>query len=145
MRRFMRLVMVKVTVIALFGLILACSAAQQTQEQKAQVLFICEHGNVKSLMAASYFNRLAQQRGLRYRAVPRGTAPNSTAVPPAILTGLLGDGVDVTSFHPSQLKIPDITQSARVITIGVELPADAQAIAGPKLEQWNDVPAASID
>ena len=96
-------------------------------------------------MAASYFNRLAQQRGLRYRAVPRGTAPNSTAVPPAIVTGLLSDGVDVSSFHPSKLKTPDITQSARVITIGVELPTDAQSIVGTKLERWNDVPAASID
>jgi hypothetical protein len=29
------------------------------QKHDAQVLFVCEHGNVKSLMAASYFNKLA--------------------------------------------------------------------------------------
>jgi hypothetical protein len=32
-----------------------------------------------------------------------------------------------------------------VITIGTTLPTDAQAIAQPKIEQWNDVPPASVD
>jgi len=30
----------------------------------SQVLFVCEHGNVKSLMASSYFNQLARERHL---------------------------------------------------------------------------------
>ena len=141
----MRLGMVKVMAVSAFGLMLACSAAQQTQKQKAQVLFICEHGNVKSLMAASYFNRLAQERGLAYRAVPRGTAPNSKAVPPAIVNGLRSDGVDVSSFHPSVLTSSDITRSSLVIAIGVELPTNAQSLVGTKLETWNDVPPATID
>src|SRR6185295_11953988 len=66
----------------------------------AQVLFVCEHGNVKSLMAASYFNQLAHERRLPYRAVSRGSAPDSTTVPPAIIDGLRKDVIDVASFHP---------------------------------------------
>jgi hypothetical protein len=46
-----------------------------------QVVFVCEHGNVKSLMAASYFNTMAQARGLPFRAVSRGSAPDSDTVP----------------------------------------------------------------
>jgi len=140
----MRMMMVKVTVVAVFGLLLSCSA-QEIGKQNAQVLFICEHGNVKSLLAASYFNQLAQERGLPYRAIPRGTAPNTTAVPPAIVNGLRSDGIEVTVFQPTKLIASDVDRSARVIAIGVELPKDAQSLARTKLEIWNDVPAASID
>lgn len=59
MNWFMRLAIVPFTAISAFGVLLTCNAAQQTEKQDAQVLFICEHGTVKSLMAASYFNRLA--------------------------------------------------------------------------------------
>jgi protein-tyrosine-phosphatase len=109
------------------------------------VLFVCEHGNVKSLMAASYFNQLARERRLHFRAVSRGSAPNSTTVPPAIIQGLRGDGFDVSSFHPSAVRASDVSASQRVITIGTALPTDAQATAQPKIEQWDDVPPASFD
>jgi arsenate reductase (thioredoxin) len=135
---------INATIVSVFGLVLACST-QQMERQHAQVLFICEHGNVKSLMAASYFNRLAQERGLPYRAVPRGTAPNATTVPPAIIANLRKDGIDVSSFHPSGLSNSDLDRSARVITIGVELPKEAQSLVRTRLEKWNDVPAATID
>jgi len=52
--------------------------------------------------------------------------PNSTTVPPAIINGLGADGVDVSSFHPSRPKNSDIAGSARLITIGIELPRDAR-------------------
>jgi protein-tyrosine-phosphatase len=115
------------------------------QTHDSQVLFVCEHGNVKSLMAMSYFNQLAQERRLHYRAVSRGTAPNSTTVPPAIIQVLRDDGFDVSSFRPSLVKDVDISESQRVITIGVALPMDAQAAARAKIEQWNDIPPASAD
>jgi protein-tyrosine-phosphatase len=96
-------------------------------------------------MAASYFNQLAQERRLPYRAVSRGTAPDSTRVPPAIIEGLRGDGFDVSSFHPSAVRASDVIASQRVITIGTALPTDAQATAQSKIEEWNDVPPASVD
>ncbi|RZU41481.1 protein-tyrosine-phosphatase [Edaphobacter modestus] len=109
------------------------------------MLFVCEHGNVKSLMAASYFNQLAQELRLPFRAVSRGIAPDSTTVPPAIIQGLRADGFDVSSFHPSAVTSSDVSASQRVITIGTVLPVDAQlASAQPKIEQWNDVPPASV-
>ena len=77
--------------------------------------------------------------------MPRGKVPNSTTVPPAIVNGLRNDGIDVSSFHPSVLGISDIRQSARVITIGIDLPKDARNVAENKLEEWNDVPPATVD
>ena len=115
------------------------------QSHDAQVLFVCEHGNVKSLMAASYFNKLALEHRLPFHAVSRGTAPDSTTVPPAIVQGLRDDGFDVSSFRPSAVSASDVSASQRVITIGTTLPWDARATAQTKIEQWNDVPPASID
>jgi len=119
--------------------------ATHGQAPASQVLFVCEHGNVKSLMAVSYFNQLATQRGLHVRAVSRGTAPDSTTVPLAIIQGLRGDGFDVSGFHPSTVKPSDAVSSQRVVTIGVILPPDVQVAAKTKPDQWNDVPAASVD
>lgn len=80
-----------------------------------------------------------------FRAVSRGTALDTSTVPPAIVQGLRGEGFDVSSFHPSAVTASDVSASQRVITIGTTLPSDAQSAARPKTEQWNDVPPASVD
>lgn len=50
---------------ALATLGLICGAAPAADDAPMrQVAFVCEHGNVKSLMAATYFNQQAAQRGL---------------------------------------------------------------------------------
>lgn len=122
-----------------------CAApAPRAMAPEAQVLFVCEHGNVKSLMAASYFNQLAQERGLRVRAISRGSAPNSASVPAAIVEGLGGDGFDVTDFHPVAVSAGDVSVSLRVVTIGIELPP-AVRVAGVTPEAWDDVPPASVN
>jgi arsenate reductase len=128
-----------------FLIISACAtSAGGASPAESQVLFVCEHGNVKSLMAASYFNRLAIQRGLPYHAISRGTAPNSTTVPPPIAAGLQGEGFDVTAFHPAAVAAADVSASRRVILINTALPEKAN-LAGSAPEQWTDVPAASVD
>jgi arsenate reductase (thioredoxin) len=119
----------------------SASAQESLGAHDKQVLFVCQHGNVKSLMAMSYFNRLAQERGLPYRAVSRGTAPDSTTVPRKIIEGLKADGFDVAGFHPVAVKAADVSASRRVVTIGVTLPADAEA-SQSKMEKWDDVPPA---
>jgi hypothetical protein len=110
----------------------------------SHVLFVCEHGNVKSLMAASYFNQMAQERGLSYRALSRGTDIDSTTVPPPIIAALKSDGFDVSAFHPVVVSADDVSASLRVVTIGTALPKEA-GNPGSLVEHWTDVPAASVD
>ena len=62
------------------GLALAQAPAARGPHEPGRVVFVCEHGSVKSLIASLYFNQRAQQRGLPFKAVARGTAPDS-AVP----------------------------------------------------------------
>jgi arsenate reductase (thioredoxin) len=125
--------------------VVACtSPPSRISTAEPQILFVCEHGNVKSLMAASYFNRLAIQRGLPYRAVSRGTAPDSTTVPPAIAASLKSEGFDVATFHPVAVSMNDVSASRRVILINTALPQSAQ-VPIAAIEQWTDVPPASVD
>jgi hypothetical protein len=118
--------------------------AESGEQSESQVIFLCEHGNVKSLMAASYFNQMARERKLPFRAISRGSAPDSTSVPPAIVAGLQKDGVDVATFHPSAIEAKDIAASSQLVLINTELPANVQG-GGIKIERWIDVPPASVN
>jgi arsenate reductase (thioredoxin) len=123
-------------------LAIVCGISSAGEDGTRKVVFVCEHGNVKSLMAASYFNQLATQRGLPFRAVSRGVAPDSTTVPRAIAAGLYADGVDVSDFHPSKFAAADGVDATQVVAIGTELPAAART-GDLRVERWNDVPPAS--
>lgn len=131
-------------IVAAVASMIACASLRAEEPTPTQVLFVCEHGNVKSLMAASYFNQLAAQRGLRLRAISRGSAPDSTTVPAPIVAGLRTDGVDVGSFKPAAVSAPDVAGSERVVAIGTALPSGIDAPAA-KVEHWDDVPAASVN
>src|SRR4051794_33971712 len=84
-----------------------CSNAQDSAQPISEILMVCEHGNVKSLMAASYFNQLASERHLGFHAFARGTSPNSNTVPAPIIDGLRTDGFDVADFHPLKISAAD--------------------------------------
>ena len=40
--------------------------------QNSIVIFVCEHGAAKSILAAAYFNKLARESNLRLTAMARG-------------------------------------------------------------------------
>ena len=66
----------------------------------SQVVFVCEHGAAKSILAATYFNQLAERSGLPVRAVARGTAPEAE-VPRAVVEGLKRDGFAPCTLIPA--------------------------------------------
>lgn len=128
---------------AVVTLAIVCGSASAEETTTAkQVVFVCEHGNVKSLMAASYFNQLAAQRGLPWRAVSRGSMPGSTTVPKPIAAALRAEGLDVSEFRPAKVDATDAAEAARIVTIGTDLPAGVRGDE-QHIEQWNDVPPAS--
>jgi protein-tyrosine-phosphatase len=109
------------------------------------VLFVCENGNVKSVMAAAYFNELAAERKLPLRAVPRGVASSPGSVPPAIVDGLRGEELDVGDFRPRTVAPRDVSDADRVVVIGdAELPQAARPLA-TTVERWSDVPSATAN
>jgi len=103
------------------------------------ILFIGLHGAAKSLIAASHFQRLAGERGMRARAEFAGTEPDPELTPAAV-TGLLAEGIDVRGQLPRRVTADDIRSASRVVSFGCDLGALAP---GVPVERWDDVPAVS--
>ena len=76
-------------------------------DQERTVLFVCEHGSAKSVVAAAYFNRLATERQIGLRAVSKGTNPDSEIAPNAAW-GLAADGLGADSGTPERLSAADV-------------------------------------
>jgi catechol 2,3-dioxygenase-like lactoylglutathione lyase family enzyme/protein-tyrosine-phosphatase len=106
----------------------------------ASVVFVCEHGSAKSVIAAAHFNRLAAAAGFSARAISRGTDPDA-AFPPNALAGLARDGLRPPDDAPKLLRAGELVNASQVVTF-CALP-DAYAFSGP-IERW-DVPAVSED
>ena len=134
--------------IAIWGvmLLLGSTAGAQTAQSQPEVsastiVFVCEHGAAKSVIAAAHFNRLAAEKGLPYRAVSRGTKPDD-AVAPAVRTGLASEGIDVSTWRPKAVTDEDIRRAGRVVSLATDLPA-TKPLVKTKLLEWNDVPSMS--
>ena len=112
-------------------------AGQSYEVTNPQIVFVCEHGAAKSVIATAYFNKLAAERGLPDRATYRGANPQAELSVSA-LKGLREDGLDVPSAKPSPITTGDVTKATHVFAIGCSLPA--QAASSGKADSWDDVP-----
>jgi len=112
-------------------------------EPAGRVVFVCEHGSVKSVMAAHWFNRLAAERKAPFRAISRGVAPDD-AIPPAVAHNLGRDGFDVAGFTPQRLEKADLVGAVQVVAIGIDSPLFAETKEVP-VARWSDIPPASTD
>lgn len=130
----------------LVGALFAAATSDATaSEQKAAnlIVFVCEHGTVKSVIAMQLFNKLATEQGSSLRAVSRGTSPDN-AVPQPIAQALSRDGLNPAGFKAKGLSRADLKNAKRVVSIGVDVLAATKGSAVP-VEAWNDIPAASVD
>jgi arsenate reductase len=107
------------------------------------VVFVCEHGTVKSVVALAYFRQLARERHLSIRAISRGTAPDS-AVPGKVREGLRLDGLQLGPFTPAEFTLADLASAITVISF--DQPKVAQMVGGRvPTAQWDGLPAVSDD
>jgi protein-tyrosine-phosphatase len=109
--------------------------AQSSGDER--IVFVCEHGAAKSVIATAYFNKLAAERGLPDRATYRGANPQAELSVSA-LKGLREDGLAVPSARPSPITTGDVTKATHIFAIGCSLPAPA--LSSGKGESWDDVP-----
>jgi protein-tyrosine-phosphatase len=89
------------------------------------ILFTCAHGGAKSVIAASYFNRLANGEV----ATAASSEEPYDAVPEPVAEFLEREGFDVRGYVPHRATGEERQRATRVIDI----------------EQWGDVPKASED
>jgi arsenate reductase (thioredoxin) len=124
--------MVTSTIVLIAIVILSLSVNGQEQnvvkekEQTPVIIFICEHGAAKSIVSAAYFNKLATERHLNFRAIARGTNPDKE-ISPKVQEGLRKDGLTSGA---------DLACAMRVITF-CSLPDD---YAGNiQVEHWDNL------
>ena len=111
-------------------------ASQQVAEPN--VVFVCEHGAAKSVIATMYFNKIAAERGLRTRATYRGVNPQQD-LSVNTLKGLRDDGFAVMPEQkPSSISQADVDRASVIFAIGCTLPPTA--VASGKSGSWDDVP-----
>ena len=90
--------------------------------QNSNIVFVCEPGAAKSILAAAYFNKLTNEKGSDLRAIARGTHPDAELSPQTIIA-LSKDGLQATESTPQKLTEADVQNAEAVITF-CEIPIE---------------------
>lgn len=109
--------------------------------QNPIILFVCEHGAAKSVIAATYFNKLASERNTAIRAIARGTHPEPELSTNTI-AGLKRDGLTPIASAPEPLTLQEVMSAEQIIAF-CELPEEYRNKT--TTEQWDDIPPVSED
>ena len=126
-----------VSALLLFVAVTTAGIQTTASAQAPAVVFVCEHGAAKSVIATAYFNKIAAERGLRARATYRGVNPQADLSVGA-MKGLKEDGLTVEERKPSLINQADVDDAAVIFAIGCTLPSNARASG--KANNWDDVP-----
>jgi arsenate reductase len=102
------------------------------------VVFVCQHGAAKSVLAAALLERLAADHGLPLRALARGSEPEPQLAL-AVAAGLLEQGIDVRAWRPRLVTREDLAEAWRVVSFGPDL--SHLLPAGTLVQVWSHVPA----
>ena len=125
---------------AAFAMLLAAPPVAVAEDGPAAsdartIVFVCLHGSVNSQMAAAYFNKIAQERGLPFTAVSRGIDTHRT-VPVRIQDGLALDGL-APANTPHELTAAEADRASRVFAFDA-IPAERRGRAN--VTYWSGVP-----
>jgi arsenate reductase len=108
---------------------------QLSMAQDKKIIFVCQHGAAKSVIAASYFNKLANERKLNYTAECRGIDPDSV-VSQSAKDGLMKDNLFDPQTKPQKL-VPGDTANVEKIILFAPLPSDLRTSI--KTENWSKI------
>jgi protein-tyrosine-phosphatase len=84
------------------------------------IVFVCEHGAAKSVVAAAWLGRLAADARVPLEAVARGTEPDPEVSPIAV-AGLSADGLPVPLRAPQRVVPGELRWASRVVSFGPDL------------------------
>jgi arsenate reductase len=115
------------------------ASAKPSAAKPHTIVFVCPFGSAKSVVAARFFNRMATERGLPYRAVARGLTPEAT-IPAYVREPIRADGFEIgAAERPVRLETGEVKAAATVVCIMCQLPKAQSAVARESIE-WSDVP-----
>lgn len=120
----------------------ASETQQVARRQTPQVLFVCEHGTVRSLLAKVLFEQYAAEVGLPMQAVSRGTRADSV-LPPFMQQNLAADHFELGTWRPQTLRPDDLANASLVVSFDVPRAATDGARAPRAF--WDSLPSVSRD
>ncbi len=128
-------------VLAMLGVPVLSSA----RAAEPTVVFVCEHGSARSLLAASLFNRMAGERGLSVRALSRAASEKTAdqRVPAPVATQMAADGFQVEDFKPTALSASEASTATRIVTLQFDELLEAAKEA--PVERWSDIGSPSLE
>jgi arsenate reductase (thioredoxin) len=124
-------------ILTLAALLIGVGQRSGPAAASSTIVFVCEHGAAKSVIATAYFNKLAAERGLPYRATFRGTSPQAE-LSERTVAALRAEGIVVPAGKPMAIGEADIDGATHIFAIGCTLPD--QARRSRKASDWSDVP-----
>ena len=104
------------------------------------VVFVCEHGAAKSVIAAAYLSRLAEATGVPVHSLARGTDPEPFLLPAAV-AGLQVAGLPVPDDQPQRATPDELAAATTVVSFGPRL--EGLVPEQVPVRYWSDVPAVS--
>jgi arsenate reductase (thioredoxin) len=96
------------------------------------ILFLCPHNALRSVIAAALLNHLADGRAHGQSA---GTEPDDR-VNERTIAVLREIGIEVADERPGRVTAEQIEQADRVVSLDCPLPAELEALARAKIENW---------
>ena len=121
----------------LLGFIVSTTSDAQTKK----IVFVCEHGSAKSIIAISYFNKIAKEKNLSWEAVSRGTSPDAE-ISAKTKTLLADDNMPVPAVKPQSLTQKDIDEAEQVILF---YPLPKSLEGRDNLDYWLGIDAVNGD
>lgn len=108
-----------------------------------EILFLCQYGGAKSVMAASYFNRMMEQSSMPFVGVAAAAETPYERVPDPVADLLERDGIAVRDFKPREVVAEDTRSAEKIVSMDCDL--SAVDLSGSEVERWDDVPRPSVD
>lgn len=133
--------MIQLRALSAFVIVAAAAPAllaQEPQPAKPKVVFVCEHGAAKSILAAAELEKMAKDRGLDIQVLARGTNIDPE-LSSAVVAGLKADGLTPLLPKPIQVSPADLTGAVRIVTFGPNLSALAPKSA--QVLDWSATPS----
>jgi arsenate reductase len=127
-----------------FFLLASAVSAQDSKPPaiKPTVVFVCEHGSAKSIIAAAEFERMAKEKGLNLNILARGTNPDAE-IPKLVRDGLKAEGFDVGTLKPTKVSEKDLKGAAKIVSFGPDLKQWLRD--GATTSDWSATPSLSED
>ena len=120
-------------------LLLPLVAQENTKSDVPKVVFVCEHGAAKSVIAAKELEKLARERGIQVQVVARGTTPDPE-IGAAVRQGLKAEGIDIGNMTPVKVQAEDLRNATMVVSFGPDLSALSSKV---KPQDWSATPGPS--